>query len=530
MLNIKYLRDSLGNALVSEHIGSIEFFENKEIELLQNQSTLCGDTIYIGTKQKVIELLGRKIHSEQGALILSTDTTEPIDKRYMGLPGVSLIESSMSLIECYNMLNGFLSRYRRWQFELLSMKNSESPQRITEYLAKESGASVFIIDTEGFVLAGYSTLPKKIPVLRGLISDGRVTNGQLGAMKYEGEIDGGFRKLSYPNYELTLYNCGISYGEHQAIVIFAFYKQGSCEELSALVHFAQESLKVTLQARQKSDLPKEDAEFELLWKDIVSKRYNNSVEIKNELSKASMKPLLFARIVIISFDKPIDSPASIISELHSVFTNCRITVEETQVVVLLYHPKRLFSSGFDSDLRLRAFLEKHDAYLGHSGATRDYSMIPTLYELAKQVLTLGRQLALEEKERIFTNERYSVFCMIELCTQRFNSVYGNNNIVYLSHPAIIHLTRFDRDHNNNLREVLYVYLMNDCSISKTAAITFMHRNTIFNKLKKIEEILHINFEDGAIRQQLLFSCQLIFYYERVMKMQLNLDLGKDENL
>ncbi len=527
MLNMKYLRDSFGDTIISERLGSLDLEENREIELIERQNTLCGDMIYIGTQQRLAELLEHKLNVEQGALVLAADAAEPLAERIFRLRNFSLIESSMSVAECYNLLNGILSRYRHWQTELLS-KRGESPQSIIEYLAKESGASVFLVDAEGYVLAGCSKLPKKIPVFRSLLSGGRMTAGQLSALEEEGESVDGFRTLLYENYDLTLFSRSLLFGNKRAVIIFAFYKLSCSPDLSALMHYSEETLRFSFLSQQRKDLSKDDADFKLLWKDIVGKRFNNSAEIRSELSKASVKPQLFARVVIIRFEEAPSEQAALIAELHGVFPISRITLEEAQAVVLLYHPKRLFSSGIESELRLRAFLEKHDAYLGHSGATREYNMIPTLYELAKQVLTLGRQLALESKERIFTNERYSVFCMIELCTQRFCDVHGNNNIVFLSHPAIIHLTRFDRDHNNNLRDVLYVYLMNDCSISKTAAITFMHRNTIFNKLKKIEEVLHINFEDGAIRQQLLFSCQLIFYYERVMKMQLNLDMGRDE--
>jgi sugar diacid utilization regulator len=528
MMNLNYIRDCYGNNITSERLLPHSCEKYKEIELLDRQSVLLAEWIYIGTQSKVDEIIRSGLSVEDGALLVTADAFKPLSDKLIGFDNINIIETSLSLAECFNLVNGLMSRHRRWSSELTAMRCAGSPQTIIEYLAKESGASVFLIDADGFVLAGSNSLPKKVPTFRSLLGDGHMAAGLLNSIKNEGESIDGLNRLSYPNFELTIYSRSLFFDDKQLIIIFAFYKLLTSLDIVPLLNYSEEALRLSLKSQQSGDLSKEDLDFKSLWKEMVEKKFNSSAEIRNELNNFLVKPQLFARIIVIRSEKNGAVMDAMISELHIIFPQSHISAEESEVIVLLHHPKRLFNLGIESDLRLKAFLEKYDAYLGHSGATRDYCMLPTLYEIAKQVLTLGRQLGLEPKERIFTTERYSVFCMIELCAQRFCSIHGTNNIVFLSHPAIIHLTRHDHHHNNNLRDVLYVYLMNDCSISKTAAITFMHRNTIFNKLKKIEEIIKINFEDGSIRQQLLYSCQLIFYYERVMNQRLNLDMGKDE--
>ena len=51
---------------------------------------------------------------------------------------------------------------------------------------------------------------------------------------------------------------------------------------------------------------------------------------------------------------------------------------------------------------------------------------------------------------------------------------------------------------------------------QTAAATYMHRNTVINKVNKIMELLDLDLEDGNLRQRLILSCQFIRYYENVM--------------
>ena len=110
-----------------------------------------------------------------------------------------------------------------------------------------------------------------------------------------------------------------------------------------------------------------------------------------------------------------------------------------------------------------------------------------------------------------------------ICVPRgFNEIAGHDGIVYLAHPAVVALTRYDRNHNDNLRDVLYFYLINDRSITNTASALYMHRNTVLNKVRKINQILGLDLDDRHLRQRLLFSCQLIHYFEDITKKGLKL--------
>ncbi len=72
-------------------------------------------------------------------------------------------------------------------------------------------------------------------------------------------------------------------------------------------------------------------------------------------------------------------------------------------------------------------------------------------------------------ERIYFQEKYCVYNTLDFCTQTFMSLFGNDDVLLLAHPSIIGLTRYDRTHNNNLRDVLYNYLFYDRSVTATAA-------------------------------------------------------------
>jgi len=122
------------------------------------------------------------------------------------------------------------------------------------------------------------------------------------------------------------------------------------------------------------------------------------------------------------------------------------------------------------------------------------------------------------EERIFYHEEYSMYTVIDLCAQRYLEIDGNEDPLYLMHPAVVLLTRYDRMHNSNLNEVLYAYLLNNHNLVKTAASVHMHRNTVINKVNKIMELTNLDLEDSNLCQRLMFSCQFVRYYEKVLKM------------
>lgn len=51
---------------------------------------------------------------------------------------------------------------------------------------------------------------------------------------------------------------------------------------------------------------------------------------------------------------------------------------------------------------------------------------------------------------------------------------------------------------------------------------FMHRNTVLNKLNKINEIIDDDLDNYAVRFRLTFSFMIIKYYEQVKGLTLNL--------
>ena len=66
---------------------------------------------------------------------------------------------------------------------------------------------------------------------------------------------------------------------------------------------------------------------------------------------------------------------------------------------------------------------------------------------------------------------------------------------YLIHPAVKYLKKYDKKNKTNYLETLREYL--NCALNTTEAVDrlFIHRNTLYYRLKKIEELCEIDLTD-----------------------------------
>ena len=101
-------------------------------------------------------------------------------------------------------------------------------------------------------------------------------------------------------------------------------------------------------------------------------------------------------------------------------------------------------------------------------------------------------------------------------------LHHHDDLIYLIHPSIIKICRYDATHKTNLRDVLFYYLLCGCSLNRTAAAMYMHRNTVLNKLNRINEITEIPLEDGYTQQRMIMSCIIMRYYEDYLHLSIRL--------
>ncbi len=95
--------------------------------------------------------------------------------------------------------------------------------------------------------------------------------------------------------------------------------------------------------------------------------------------------------------------------------------------------------------------------------------------------------------------------------------YGSSRLPprHLCHPALVELHGYDKANGTDLLKTLEIYVQNNCNAVTAAELLYIHRNTFYQRLNKIKEIINLNLDDPKVRLYLLISTQLIhmYYYE-----------------
>ncbi len=203
-------------------------------------------------------------------------------------------------------------------------------------------------------------------------------------------------------------------------------------------------------------------------------------------------------------------------QLSRILGNCVVTEYREELIALCPTEEEENMPRFPQE-QLEQFLAKQGAYAALSNSAMRPAAIRALYHQTRSVMRFGVRLRQAEDSRIFPYEKYAFYHIVELCADAYRSNLQIQNLVYLCHPALGRVMRFDRDHGTNYMEVLRKYLQNNCNLSQTARELFMHRNTMLNKLEIVRELLEVSLDDSSVREQLQFSFHVLDYAEKILQ-------------
>ena len=83
------------------------------------------------------------------------------------------------------------------------------------------------------------------------------------------------------------------------------------------------------------------------------------------------------------------------------------------------------------------------------------------------------------------------------------------------HPAVIALREHDRTHAVQLLPTLSAFLKNDRDVLATAAVLYVHRNTLAYRIKRILELCPLDLDDFNVRHRLLESILVLEHYDGI---------------
>ena len=476
---------------------------------------LEGDRMYLLSSRELELLSGAQASPGAVALVGGLEPDGPLP----GLPdGCAGVFFTCPAAVVHNALAAAAAQTAQWERDFQALEDRGGGlQDAMALIARLADDAVLLLDPNGQVIAAAGL--ERSPYLNSQAAVGVIPLETMRRVLPRASASHG--SYAVPNTDVVIYGRRLAHGAEEPYgVLLAAGRSGRTD---VDVHTLCDRAAAHLDRRLFCGGLEEDTaarELRECWQDIMDGRLTSSGEIQEALTRLPDPVRTFVRVAVISFEGEKGVPYRyLLTRLREIVPGSGMTVYQGSILVLLSQDERVFRLDLDKDQRLIGLLERYNGFMAVSNGTRRLDSLRSIFHLTRRTVVLARALRTDPSERIFFHEDYSMYCIIDLCVKRYLEVEGNDDPLYLMHPAVIHLTRYDREHHNNLRDVLFHYLMNDRNLVKTAAAVYMHRNTVINKVNKIQELLKLDLEDPRLRQRLIFSCQMIRYYERVMEQE-----------
>lgn len=473
------------------------------IDVLYEVDKPQKDVVYVGSPDEVIRCLQSDI--EEHLMVISAGDHPAF---------ASLLSDKVSLVITNLSISALCSRVMKvWQsfmdkfnqFQRATVKNQDL-QSLVKLMAELVEADVFLLNPGFRLLHGsVESLPREkynSGLLRNIASE-LLTQGFLGSqcvMSLNNDIPAKYRE------QVWLKNIHHS-SSILARLLICFPVKNATVFQTSLADALCKALELQMQRRVFLDYSGD--EFSVLAIDLIKRNVKSHVEIEERLN---MMHKVFKRRYICAVISFADSSEILfpylMSRLGDLFENSEVFKYKNDIVILTMI-KDGNRPAFTSQGELDNLLMEFDAWIGFSPPVSSLSILPMVYYQANAAIRLGRIFDKNSPKRYFYYADYYIYHIVELCMDPVHFGYHNGNMGFLSHPAVLALERHDVQNNDNLRDILFVYLMNNLNSVKTAKEFYVHRNTVLNKIHKIEDILGQSLDDPLLRQNLLVS--LAFY-------------------
>lgn len=156
--------------------------------------------------------------------------------------------------------------------------------------------------------------------------------------------------------------------------------------------------------------------------------------------------------------------------------------------------------------KLRNLCPYRDISIGISWPFHQISDFKKHFKQSVQSIKYAEVLLLEDRILDYTDFAY--FDMLHQLSE--NLVLGD-----YCHPALISLENYDRNNNSDLYCTLYTYLKCDKNLRQTAAMLYIHKNSLAYRLNRIKEITEIDLNHPPTTFALIDSFRIQKYLKSV---------------
>lgn len=437
--------------------------------------------------------------------------------------GVSVLTCSLSLEEACSRAFSCCFELNSWMNRLNTLsRRSKDIQALLSEGAAKLRAPLFLLNSGYRLIASNVDHAFENSYIQQLLTDGYLSSESIDEL-----TDNHLLHPVNMQADVTLYESILDTG-HYAILALLKYRTNVFGRLLVLSKYGADNAalrdytKLLARVIQEYSLInnreqfESDAELSALIADLIDRKISGEEELKNRLFRlpALLQPQYHCVLITFEPREEFIPIGRITHSLKKIFPLCNVAMYQDELIVLSGDSKTSEdrSNSYDEE-SLSKLLERFDAYAAIGNPTKFLSSVRTSYLQCRTTIRLGKVLSANPEQRIFHAADFMLPLLVDLCAQ-YGYDFHENNLIYLCTPKYTMLKRHDIEQGDDLCTILNTYIRTNCNTSQTARELYLHRNTVINKLDRIEEIIGGKLTDWNLQCQLMLSAMILDYAKK----------------
>jgi len=523
MINLSKLIDCMPQKPIKELIFDGGSNVSHGIYLLETSTILEPNSIYVGEPSVILPFLANR-YGFTVTFVSSGTCAEYGDEAY---ENINLYVTEISVTTLYNYMNRTLMR-----FLTLHRDFSEASHRgdsietivriISGYLPY---ASLYILDSGLKVMAQKSVITQVGTLYSALakkIDDALNVAGYLEVEDFREIEKSVAAKGNYTVFLKRLVSAKMA--THYLLIFFPTNQEVKPVTIPLILQVCAEMIEYF---KENSPLLLVSPEIGEFVQALMERKIKTNNEAKARLISLGAPSYKYVTSLVIEFEGlgPSICIEYLAEKMKGFFPQAVFASYQRDLIVFVPATRGGEFPEFDQ-ASMEVLLENCEAYLGVSFPVRSLISLPTMHWDAKNAIACGTRYNKTRSSRIFWAKNFVFDKVLDLCACSGNNKKINGNLGYLCSPIIIALIRYDHRHKTDYTKVLEEYVNSGENMAECARRMYIHRNTLVNKLAKIEEITGCTLGDVYLMHTIFFGFQVYHYITEVQEKNLITELDK----
>ncbi len=523
MQNIRAYIAPIEEYVLRSYIHAETMPDKVRIDLLRFSQLISQDVIYLADASDMSSI-SEAVRYAAGASIFVACPSGSAPELVPG-ENTNLILVSLEISRLYTALNRVLSAYTKASMAFLQARAARSSLNdLIDSLSSSLSIGVLLVNSGYQYIHGAVPEGLSDPYADELTGSSCLTGESISRLFGSGTsgfVEGG---------NGTRYYCRTLQGSGTPKLILVLDKENPCDAENVATLFEDYCSFV-----QGASPSHNSYSYQLTLGDVLSDSTLPEDWIRTSLSIPPDRNYYYGLIVInfIPATGDMQKYNGLKQILCEAFRNIRVTIFDGCIVGMLPIGLRatetkdryalfetLCSDGW-TEARFSETLIEFGAHACLISAVRNFSAMHDRYQLARDAMDIACKLPAHAPSRLYRFEEYQLYLSIKYGLDLFLQRYPSRAILMLIFPDIITLRKYDLANNKDYCRVLYHFLLSGRDAAKTASELFMHRNTVYNKIKAIESMLNVRLEDPMVHTSYLMSLMIVRYCARILGIDIN---------